>query len=178
MSILGPKQHHGWKMGLVLPVERISNTFCLPKYDDALDDVRSLLKDLCVAIAKSNAQFIVDSPETGTWPVDVATDLAVVIEQIPEFLRFLHSPSREAFELDFYEQGIERRIEFRRIGLTFEVVCFSCGGSPMTERSICEVAAWQSMIEIFWEDFCQAAAMVAPLAVQHPWWKEWVADIA
>jgi len=166
-------QRHSWKFDIVLPTGRMDNSFRLPRYDDALDDVRSLIKDVCVALAKSNAQFIVVSPESGAWPVDVATDLPVVIEQMPKFLGFLYDPNREAFELDFYEQGIQRRIEFQRVGQTVEVGCFSSGDLPLTERSNCDVAAWQTMIVEFWEKFCRAAAMVAPCAVQHPWWKEY-----
>jgi hypothetical protein len=178
MSTLELKPQHSWKFDFIIPADRIENPFRPPRYDAALDDVRSLIKDICVALAKANAQFIVVSPESGAWPVDVATDFPVVIEQIPKFLKFLHHPGPEAFELDFYEQGIQRRIEIQSIGQTLEVVCFSYGDSPMIERSICDVAVWQSMIGKFWKEFSRAAAMVAPLALQHPWWKEWIADLA
>ena len=42
------------------------------------------------------------------WPVDVRTDLSVVIEQIPGVLGQLRLGL--GCSLDFYEQGIERRI--------------------------------------------------------------------
>lgn len=160
-----------------MPATGMEIAFLPPKYDGDLDDVRSLIKDVCGALEKANVHFLVASPKSGVWPVDVATDLAVAIEQIPEFVRFLQDLEGKFFELDFYEQGIQRRIEFRRVGQMYEVVCSSYGGSPLLEKSISEVAAWRGMIFEFWGKFIRAVEKVAPLAVQHPWWKEWAGDL-
>ena len=94
---------------------------------------------------------------------------------MPSLLRFLEPKVLEAFELDFYEQGIRRRIELYRIGQTLEVNCVSYGDSPLTEKSICEVASWGRMMSEFWEKFCSAVSAVAPQAIQHRWSKEWIA---
>jgi len=40
----------------------------------------------------------------------VGTDLAIFLEQLPNVLRAVNAGA--ATEIDFYEQGIERKIEF------------------------------------------------------------------
>lgn len=48
------------------------------------------------------------------WPVDCRTDLATIIEQIPEILEKIRA-ERFFFKLDFYEQGIERQLVLKKI---------------------------------------------------------------
>lgn len=45
--------------------------------------------------------------------MDASTDLPVVLEQLPEPSAAITNDER-AGALDFYEQGIQRRLEFRR----------------------------------------------------------------
>src|SRR5471032_2614651 len=80
-------------------------------YDPELDDIRSILIDVCEALS-NYVQFNVSGFGQDNWPVDVATDLAVFLEQLPYFM--IAISAGENFELQFYEQGI--RSEERRVG--------------------------------------------------------------
>lgn len=163
----------GWKLDFIIPTNRWLMTFSPPPYDEGLDDVRSLLRDLCAAFARENAQFVLSSPEAGAWPVDVAEDLPVIIEQVPKLLHFLQDPASDAFELDVYTQGIALRIDLRKAAETIEAVCLPFGEGHRVERSISTVTAWQEMVLVFWDKFYRATEERAPLTVQHPWWKQW-----
>ena len=76
-------------------------------YDPALDDIRSVLDDICGAVAP-DAEFTVSGFGQEQWPVDVATDLSILLEQLPRIIQAVRS--RADAELDFYEQGIERKM--------------------------------------------------------------------
>ena len=161
----------------MLPIEKVDYKFHLRQYDDNLDDVRSILHDVCEILVKFNAQFIVVAPESGAWPVDVLTDLPVVIEQIPDFLRFLRKPNSEIFVLDFYEQGLERQIEVRQSNGILDIVCSHYGGSTKIEKSTGEVSTWYHMMLNFWKKFCGAVDVVASLAAKHRYWNEWTSNL-
>ncbi len=173
MNALTPKQPSTWSFDLALPAKGPPIDFTLPDYDQALEDWRSLLRDICVVLQKLGARFIVVSPEAGPWPVDVTTDLPVALEQMPELLSFLNNPISKAFEFDFYEQGIQRRIELRKFGDKLEVACRAYSQSPMIEKSTCAVAYWRSMISEFLQKFSTTVVKIAPQVSAHPWWKEW-----
>lgn len=62
------------------------------QYEDGVDDVRSILCDVCDALAgSSSADFIVSGFGQERWPVDVRTDLAVFLEQLPNALASVES---------------------------------------------------------------------------------------
>ena len=73
-------------------------------YHLELDDVRSILNDVCDWL-QPHARFIVSGFGQARWPVDVRTDLCVLLEQLPSALLALASDA--PFEIDFYEQGIQ-----------------------------------------------------------------------
>lgn len=72
-------------------------------YDPELDDVRSILADVC-ELASDAGRFIVAGFGQDRWAVDVSTDLLVLMEQLPE--AFIAMESGAPFAIDFYEQGI------------------------------------------------------------------------
>jgi hypothetical protein len=76
-------------------------------YDPELDNITSVLTDICEALAEEGSvRFVVDGFGQDPWPVDVRTDLPVVIEQVPAVLKALRSGFSTS--LGFYEQGIQR----------------------------------------------------------------------
>jgi hypothetical protein len=143
------------------------------EYDEELEDVRSILADVCGALQSCGAEFIVKSPELGAWPVD-GLDLAVFLEQVPEFIQFLKGRGGDLFRLDFYEQGIQMNLELRRNGDVLAVTCSSFGGEVYSEHSICSLTKWREMTIGLLNDFYSTAAVVAPSHVRHPWWIKWV----
>ena len=88
-----------------------------PAYDTELDDERSVLRDVCAALAVDDRIRFVVQFAGETWPVDVRTDLVTVLEQLPDTRL---APS-QPFDIDFYEQGLERTLHFEPKNGEFEV---------------------------------------------------------
>lgn len=82
------------------------------EYDDELDDGRAVIADICEIFDDTKGViFKVSGFGEENWAVDCRFDLPVIIEQLPEILGKINN-SDFNFSLDFYEQGIERELEF------------------------------------------------------------------
>jgi len=69
---------------------RPHDPFPTRKYHPELDDVRSILNDVCDWL-QPHARFTVSGFGQAQWPVDVRTDLCVLLEQLPRALLALAS---------------------------------------------------------------------------------------
>lgn len=100
-----------------LQISDVAQTsFPMVEFDPEYDDARSVIASICEELDEAGtATFVVSGFGDSAWPVDVATDLVTLIEQLPEALTFLEQRSGE-FRIDFYEQGIERLIFFECSG--------------------------------------------------------------
>ena len=100
-------------------------TFPAVEFDPELDDAHAVISSICEELDElGTATFEVSGFGDAAWPVDVATDLATLIEQLPEALAVLEQRDGE-FRIDFYEQGIERLIFFKCSGESTELRCQS-----------------------------------------------------
>ncbi|WP_379157927.1 hypothetical protein [Paenibacillus sp. sgz5001063] len=106
------------------PLESIPETeYLIP--DLELDDSVGILMCICEAFEISQSvSFIVGGFGQDNWPVDCRTDLCTVIEQVPDILEKTRA-DMYSFELDFYEQGIERRLLFEEEMNLVKVTCSS-----------------------------------------------------
>lgn len=97
----------------------------LPDYDEQYDDERSVLDDLCEILARTEiASFEVAGFGQDQWPVTVGTDLAVLLEQVPNAIRFMSKQDYPVY-LDFYEQGIQRQLILERLNRVAHLSCIS-----------------------------------------------------
>lgn len=88
------------------------NSFINREYNNELDDGRSVISDICEIFADSGKIiFSVSGLGEENWPVDCRFDLPIIIEQLPEIFSKMNNNDFN-FKLDFYEQGIEREINF------------------------------------------------------------------
>lgn len=90
--------------------------------DTPVDDHRSILAALCDELSQY-IDFRVSGFGQSRWPVDVETDLPIFLEQLPGAI--MKANTGHEFEIDFYEQGLERRLEFIPDGSSFHVTCAS-----------------------------------------------------
>ncbi|HMA91705.1 MAG TPA: hypothetical protein VKP30_03420, partial [Polyangiaceae bacterium] len=94
------------------------------RYSDDNDDVRTMLADVCAALEETvSVRFIVRAFDEMEWPVSLSTDLCVLLEQLPQVAHA--TENKQAFDLDFFEQGLERTLHFQPDGLDFIVSCTS-----------------------------------------------------
>ena len=139
----------------------------LRDYDPELDDVRSILSDVC-DWAEPYGIFVVGGFGQDPWPLDVRTDLLVVLEQLPEALLALSSGA--AFEIDFYEQGVERRISFSPNEGGYAAACLSYGNwrpDPSVEKI--DRAALDRMLTAVRDEFLRFIRCSYPGLELHPW---------
>ena len=84
-------------------------------YDPELDDIRSVLSDICGALAETDGvRFHAEGFDDVPWRATVRTDLPITLEQIPHVLSGLKKET--SVELDFFEQGLERSVRFEGTG--------------------------------------------------------------
>jgi hypothetical protein len=103
-----------------VPSSAVSNLQFDPRYDD----IRKLLMDVCEQVEESGrGTFIVSGFGDDSWPVQVATDLPVLLEQLPSAI--VAVTQKSSFTINFYEQGIERILYFRPSGEDYLVECTS-----------------------------------------------------
>lgn len=141
-------------------------------YDPDEDDVRSILMDVCRAIGKQS-QFVVSGFGQERWPVDVETDLAVFLEQLPDVLRAVHEGRTTS--IDFYEQGVERCIALDPSNREYLAVCTSWTlwkPDPATEKLPREEL--EKMLLTAREAFMRTLGDMAPELSRHPWILQWL----
>jgi len=140
-------------------------------YDPELDDIRSILIDVCEALS-NYVQFNVSGFGQDNWPVDVATDLAVFLEQLPYFM--IAISAGENFELQFYEQGIERSIFFSRDRDDYIATCVSHTAWIPNPNS--EKMSWSLLLALIYEikkEFVFYVKFFFPKLHSHSWFEEW-----
>lgn len=165
-----------WYFALVGPETPHTHQAKLREYDPNEDDIRSIFHDICGVLANLGVRFIVISSSGERWPVDTATDLPIFLKQLPSLLRFLDGEGDSAFELDFYEQGIERRLELTRSRSSLDIECVPYGNSASPRaKSSGDVLFWKAMLRRFYSDFLKAASDACPSVMEHPWMHEWCA---
>jgi hypothetical protein len=143
------------------------------QYEEKLDDVRSILSDICEALADtSSADFIVSGFGQERWPVDVRTDFPVFLEQLPKALTSVELGS--SFSLDFYEQGIERVMHFERTGEEYSARCESqIEWKPQPAIETINRLELRKMLSDVRENLMQFLSLHAPRVAAHPWMRDW-----
>lgn len=144
-----------------------------PDYDFKADDVNSLLRDICEILHNQDIGFVV-SGFGQDWPVDVNTDLLVILEQINDCLKEIDFAKFD-FCLDFYEQGIERRLNFSDHNAdTVKVICESdTDWEPNPSEILIDKHSIAMMLNKLKSDFILSARTVCPKLSCHAWFDNW-----
>lgn len=141
-------------------------------YDPKTDDIRSIIGDICQAMAV-RSRFLVAGFGQDRWPVDVEVDLPVFLEQLPRALRAISDG--DATEIDFYEQGIERSISLTPLGNRYSAACVSrTSWQPNPSIEQIDRNVLEEMMLTVREEFMRAVADIAPGLVAHPWLRSWL----
>lgn len=143
-------------------------------YDNQLDSITSILGDICESLEEGRSvRFLVAGFGEDAWPVDVHTDLAVVIEQVPNALKQLQDGTEAV--IGFYEQGIEREVSVVPHGSEAVLACRGLGGfAPNPSVVRMPLADVIVMLQTLLRDFSRAAHVRCPDLVAHPWFSEWL----
>lgn len=140
---------------------------------DGDDDVRSILARVCEACAQT-ARFSV-SFAGEDWPVDVETDLLVFLEQLPSVLGAARS--RRDFSVDFYEQGLERRLKFEFVTSNYQVCCVPLGNGIAPSATVIITAEYtELLLDQVLQRFIMLLSDFSPNVVYHPSIQFWLEE--
>lgn len=144
-------------------------------YNEEEDDVTTLISDICETLDKSGkVYFRVSGFGQDLWRVDVRTDLPVLLEQLPEAIDAATNEIGSSFTLDFYEQGIERRLVFTPDGDEFVVRCESdTDWQPDPEEEKIKATRVRKMLLAIRDRFLTVARTAAPEIYKHEWLHDW-----
>jgi hypothetical protein len=92
---------------------------------------------------------------------------------LPSALRALASDA--PFEIDFYEQGVQRKVAFEPSGNDYVATCLSYGDwNPNPSVETLDRASLETMLVTIQTQFIQAFRAAAPNLVAHPWVHGWL----
>jgi hypothetical protein len=123
----------------------------------------TLIQELCQLLqATSQAQFNVSGFGQDVWPVDVAVDLSIILEQLPEAIDAVIEDNYP-FQLDFYEQGIERRLDFDKHNNLVKISCYSATNwIPNPSSILVEEEKVATQLLALRDSFLQATTRLLP----------------
>jgi hypothetical protein len=112
------------------------------------------------------------------WPVDVETDLAVALEQLPEFLSRLHKRA-DPLQLNFYEQGLERYVRCVHERDTLRLECVSMSAwQPSPAVEVLGVTEAKRIFRTLHETYTSTVAAVCPWLSELPAYVRWKTAVA
>ena len=145
----------------------------LGSYDPVLDDYRSILMELCSGLAEQKAaSFSVSGFGDEDWAVSVDVDLAVILEQMPDAIS--KAERGEEFSLDFYEQGVQRFLDFKKDLNRYKIKCTSLTDwKPNPEEEEITTEHLLEMLRSTLDMFLALAEQLSPDFDKHPWIQAW-----
>ena len=148
----------------------------LPGYDQVLDNIESLIDDICDWLSEiPGVEFKVTGFEL-EWIVDVRVDLSTIVWQVPDVLKALFES--KSVTLDFYEQGVERRLCFQCHGSQVRIECQDLfGKSEPAITEWMELSQLMQMLTEFLKTFIHLATIVCPTIVTHEMFTTWLKKI-
>jgi hypothetical protein len=144
-------------------------------YDTELDDVRSILRDLCQSLGEvSGVRFTVAVGDS--IPVSASRDLVVVMEQLRDVLAGLRE--KGAAVLDLYEQGVEAQLVFAVKGGQMSIERRDLLGRSTPP---CEIRLPQDVVagalRSLARTFVDVTARRSPMRKSHPWFVAWAQSL-
>lgn len=156
---------------LDVPATIPSEEHAVETYHPELDDVTSILRDVCASLADlPGVKFVV--AVGAPMPVSVRRDLVVVMEQLCDALTSLRAKGLAT--LDLYEQGIEAQLVFAVEGELMRIERRDLLGrsKPSCEIHLARETAVESM-RVLARTFVDAAMHRCPKRTAHPWFADW-----
>ncbi|MCE3202047.1 hypothetical protein K3T49_20735 [Paenibacillus sonchi] len=144
------------------------------EFEIELDDVVAVLISICEIFESSQiVSFLISGFGQEKWPVDCRTDLATIIEQIPNILEKIRA-GKFSFQLDFYEQGIERQLSFEEDNSLVKVTCVSrTNWMPNPSAIFIERHEVLSMFESLYRNFLEYSEVLCIELAKNPLLKDW-----
>jgi hypothetical protein len=144
-------------------------------YDSELDDVRSILRDVCASLAElPGMRFTLAVADP--LPVSVRCDLVVVMEQLRDVLAGLREAGTAT--LDLYEQGVECQLVFTQRGAQTRIEQRDLLGRPHPPREV--ILPSKVVVEslrTLARTFVDVARRRSPQRCAQPWFIDWAQSL-
>jgi hypothetical protein len=166
--------------GELREISRTGDDFADLRALSQYDQLVHTLAAQCAALSDSGAvRFSVSGFGDEHWPVDVRTDLAVILEQLPEVSAGLREDGK-VFQLNFFEQGIERYLTGKREGtnVTFECTTMNRRWRPEPTVETMPLADARTMFQSLVDNYCRAVTRVCPWTTDEQVFQSWKRPIS
>jgi hypothetical protein len=152
-----------------------SNDYALYSHEQN-QEIEQFISDACKILARpGDFLFSICGFGQDHWPLDVATDLMVFVEQFEDLVRWTYKTSEPCL-LVFYEQGVERSLTFcGESGDIIGIECHSWGDwipQPAVERVALPVL--KKMMLDFLEQWSMLVQERADIIYWHPVFNGWL----
>ncbi len=136
------------------------------------DSVESMVMFLCDLLDEADCcHFFVKGFGDDNWPVDVHTDMSCFVEQLNAGI--LAIKNSLDFDLDFYEQGLQRRVNFTFENDAYNLNCVSgTDWKPSSEISM-DAKAIEKKLVTFKSKLTNVALMKIPQLNDNNVFKSW-----
>lgn len=147
------------------------------QYDEELDDISSLISDACRFMSvRGGYEFSLTSHVVRHIALDVGTDLAIVLEQIPQLLTWLRQETSEQFTLLLYEQGVNLRIELTKTGNAIRLRFSELTSGHELGVDIASAHAIETGARAVSDYFIEFVRSRCNPIFTHPWFQEWLSS--
>lgn len=148
------------------------------EFDPELKDIITILDEICDRLSDTDKiDFIIKGFGEERWPVDIWCDLPVLLEQLPEAFENLKK-SKYNFEIDFYEQGVQRKLI---INGDINLASIKCKSEtewiPEPEIIEIEKTKLSRMLKKVFDDFLMISNKVCPALCNEEVFVEWEKNI-
>jgi hypothetical protein len=145
-----------------------------PEYDGELDNILSVLSDLCELLGKAaGVRFVVGGFGQVDWGASVDRELCLLLVQLPRVAEGL-ARNDATFAIEFVEQGFWRILSFTGDDGELVVSCISGDAwTPSPDQTRISRRDLSAMLASLVETFCRIAGAACPGLVVHPWFTEW-----
>lgn len=143
-------------------------------FDPELDNVVTILSEVCGAL-NSAGELTIEGFGLGRWYTDIRTDLAILLEYLPVALKSI-SDGRN-FDIVFFEQGLERQLEFVAEGDEYVATGRQLKGGQQELGTAIETIGREqlsAMLSGVMDEFLRALRELYPYLLTHPWMRDWL----
>ncbi|HVJ62690.1 MAG TPA: hypothetical protein VM555_08250 [Tahibacter sp.] len=144
------------------------------EFDPEFDNIVSILNGTCDAL-EGTGTFVIEGFGRGIWPTDLYSDLCIFLEHLPVALIAIES--KKDFVIEFYEQGLELRLEFFVEGDRYIARCAPMHGVLENSVRPTETIDTKTIHQMFrgvMDEFLRVVRQLYPWLLDNPCVRGWL----
>ncbi|MFF6999223.1 hypothetical protein ACFY93_30355 [Streptomyces sp. NPDC008313] len=143
-----------FEFSISCPSGSIASSVASEPLEDTVD-YDYLVMQGCRILSDVGCGFHIGGFGDADWGFDVSYDMSTFVEQLPSLIGSLRLNGTG--EVDFYSQGVERSLAFKRVGDSYEIRCYSrTSWKPSPSVEFVECVSMEAMLDELTFDFSMA----------------------